>query len=188
MDRISDWLTGKFRHPLSLLFFTLGALLILIGVTTSLEVPVLQQVVPDVNFKWVSIVLGIVSVAVAVFLYYRPPVESSSLETVRGTFIPGELTKNFTSRRISISQSQARFLRFAEFEGHSGSPVSQDRFEDKFNQYSKSEIYYRLEHLRLLGFLEKDAIGTDSHGFARFTYRLSPAYRDELGGARGAHG
>jgi hypothetical protein len=74
MANLTEWVTSKFEQPLPLLFFLLGALLLLLGVTTGLEVPMLKQLTPDGNYRWVSIVLGCVFLFVATLIYSMPVV------------------------------------------------------------------------------------------------------------------
>ncbi len=81
MEKLTEWLTSKFQHPLSLLFFVLGALLILLGVSNGLNIPVLNQVILDPNYRWMAVVIGCVSCLLAVAMYYRPPKASSETET-----------------------------------------------------------------------------------------------------------
>ncbi len=37
--KFTEWITNKFEHPLSLLLFLLGALLMLLGLTTGVTIP-----------------------------------------------------------------------------------------------------------------------------------------------------
>jgi hypothetical protein len=77
MEKISEWLTSMFEeHPLSLLFYVLGALLLLLGVSNGFNLPVLNQVASDPNFRWVCVVLGVLGFAFGTFIYYRPPKNS----------------------------------------------------------------------------------------------------------------
>jgi len=73
MGKFIEWVTSKFQHPLSLLFFLLGSLLLLLGITTGLEVPLLKQLTPDVHYRWVSLALGWGFVLLAIAVYYVPP-------------------------------------------------------------------------------------------------------------------
>ncbi len=51
--------------------------------------------------------------------------------------------------------------------------------EEAFKEFAPSELYYRLEQLLLLGFLEKEQSGF-IRGYPRFTYRLSSEYRKQI--------
>jgi H-type lectin domain len=74
MEKLIDWLTEK-HHGISLLSFILGALLLLLGVTTGIELPLLKQLAPDASFRLVSLGLGFLFVilAMAMLVYYVPP-------------------------------------------------------------------------------------------------------------------
>ena len=75
MDNPFEWLTSKFKQPLSLAFFAFGALLILLGITTGLEIQGLKQLAADPQFRWISIASGLCLLLVAIFIAYRPPAE-----------------------------------------------------------------------------------------------------------------
>ncbi len=182
MDKFIEWVTSKFQHPFSLLFFLLGAVLLLLGLTTGLNVPGLQQLVPDVNFRWIALVLGAILLLGSVLLYYRPPSPAKAAPSNSAMPVtPEELRQSFAARVDALTEPQRQLLSFVRREGLGRRFVSQDTVEARFNQWSKAELYYRLEHLRLLGFLERQRIGTNEQGFDRFTYRISAAYQEELG-------
>jgi hypothetical protein len=71
MDKLFGWLTEK-NHAISLLCFVLGALLLLVGVTTSLEILWLPQIVPDANSRLVSLGLGGAFIMLALLVYFLP--------------------------------------------------------------------------------------------------------------------
>jgi hypothetical protein len=90
--------------------------------------------------------------------------------------IPDDLRQTFTARLASVGSTQPEILRFIQnTTGAMGTSISQFDLENRFQQ-KRGEMYYRLEQLRLLGFITKDR--SDD---GEFTYRLSPAYRRELG-------
>jgi hypothetical protein len=75
MANLIEWMTNKFEEqPFPILFFFLGTLLLLLGVTTGLQVPVLKQLTPDLNYRWASIVLGCTFLLLATRIYYMPVV------------------------------------------------------------------------------------------------------------------
>ncbi len=185
MEKLTQWLTDRFQHPLSLLFFILGALLILIGITTGLEVPVLKQLASDANFRWVSLAIGLVFVLLSVLIYYRPPKSTKVTYPVPlSSAVSAEGMSKFSVRKSLLSDSQGHILSFFEKESLDrgfNRFIQQNTLEDRFAQYGKAELFYRLEYLRLNGFLEGQALGKDMHGIDRFLYRLSSAYAEELG-------
>src|SRR5262245_37186897 len=90
--------------------------------------------------------------------------------------VPDDLRQTFTARLASVGSTQPEILRFIQnTTGAIGTSISQSDLEARFQQ-KRGEMYYRLEQLRLLGFITKDKSADDE-----FTYRLSPAYRRELG-------
>ena len=79
VERLTQWLTEAFQNPLSPLFFLLGAFFILLGVSNGFNVPGLNQVVPEVHFRGISVFIGVACCVFAVWLYYHPPLDSGSL-------------------------------------------------------------------------------------------------------------
>jgi hypothetical protein len=182
MDSFTEWITSKFQHPFSLLFFLLGVILILLGLTTGFSVPVLQQLALDKDYRWTAIIIGMVFIILSIVVYYRPPkssTQSSVGQELEG--VPTELLKPFVARVNNLTEPQRRILSYIDREGAGHNLVSQDMLETKFNQYNKGEIYYRLEQLYLLGLVEKQRVGQTERGIERYTYRLSSAYRQQLG-------
>jgi hypothetical protein len=89
--------------------------------------------------------------------------------------VPDDLRQTFSARLASVGSTQPEILRFIQQStGATGTGISQSSLEGRFQQ-KRGEMYYRLEQLRLLGFIMKESAGEE------FTYRLSPAYRRELG-------
>jgi hypothetical protein len=69
MEKLFGWLTER-HHAIALLCFVLGALFLLLGVTTGLELPGLRQIAPDANSRFVSLALGAVFIALALVIYF----------------------------------------------------------------------------------------------------------------------
>jgi hypothetical protein len=170
MDNPFDWLTSKFKQPLSLAFFVLGALLILLGITTSLEIPGLKHLVADPSFRWISIAFGFCLLLIALFIAYRPPPQPEVLQDAGNLPIPEDLKKSFTAKRDSLGDRQTQILNFVISEATRYGSVSYETVARKFNSLSGSEVWYRLEYLRLLSFIEKGGENV---------YRLSKAYEQE---------
>lgn len=211
MEKLTQWITDKFQHPLSLLFFLLGSLLILLGTTTSLTIPFLQALVPDTNYRIVSISLGVLLLLIAIAIYYRPPnqvignlskdtivkdsVDSlppiQAKENVRsdGTIVGSG--DNFTRRLTKLSKSQKSLLAFIvqEYSRHGG--AMQETIHNEFGNitehknFTEAEIFYRLEQLCLLNFLEKQSAGRTVKGDDTFFFKLSAAYSKEIGAIKG---
>lgn len=91
-----------------------------------------------------------------------------------------ELGLSFLVRKHRLgSGRQEDILDFIEKETSLHQLVSQDMVEEAFKEFAPSELYYRLEQLLLLGFLEKEQSGF-IRGYPRFTYRLSSEYRKQI--------
>jgi hypothetical protein len=71
MEKLFGWITEK-NHAISLLCFTLGALLLLLAVTTGIEIPGLRQLAPDANSRTVSLGLGAAFIVLALIVYFVP--------------------------------------------------------------------------------------------------------------------
>jgi hypothetical protein len=90
--------------------------------------------------------------------------------------VPDDLRQSFTARLANAGSTQREVLRHIEkATAATGTTISQHDIEKRFNK-GGTESYYRLEQLRLLGFITKE--GGARTGFA---YRLAPDYRRELG-------
>jgi hypothetical protein len=90
--------------------------------------------------------------------------------------IPDDLRKSFTARITEAGGTQPEIVRFIQKKtGITGAGIAQSDLEGHFKK-DPSEMYYRLEQLRLLGFISKERETGDD-----FVYRLSQEYRRELG-------
>jgi len=98
--------------------------------------------------------------------------------------IPDDLKETFTARRFKIGTKQGALLRIIEKETFkSGGIVDETTIRDKFvevHRASVSEIYYRLEQLRLLGFITK-VKKEKSDAPYQSRYSLSLDYSKEMG-------
>src|SRR3989304_2033779 len=116
-------LIKRFRNLVVALFFLLGALLVLLGVTEDLNLPILNQLAPDANFRWASLTLGALCLIASLFILYRPPNESEQLthkpDNIIGT-IPEELTMSYSRRQALLSIRQAEILTYVAHAGHGG--------------------------------------------------------------------
>jgi hypothetical protein len=183
MEKFTELMTSKFKHPLSPMFFFLGVLLVLLGVSNGLSLPILNQLASDANFRWACLALGILCLIASIFIFYHPPKEfEESTRKPSGAIgtIPEELTMTFSRRRAILSIKQGEILAYLIHKGYGGELITQDVIEKAFSQYG-SGLLYRLEHLRLLGFLVRQKVGKDANGNERFAYALSPNYLKEIG-------
>ena len=172
MGKFIEWLTSKFQQPLSLLFFLLGALLILLGLTTGLEIPFLKRLTPEGDYRVITLALGCVFLGAAVIL---DRVASRPATVVRGrqdVAVENDVVKRFSQllQDISLSPTQKSILSVMAETVPAGGYKSEselrhvlrDRVE-RLRQSSDSELYYRLEQLYLLGFLTKRNISPERH-------------------------
>ena len=122
---------------------------------------------------------GAIAVLVEALEYERPNADLTSVsinEETKGFdgAIPGELRLDFKDRKALIGNSQGRLLDYIAAHSKDRSYASQGDLETAFPKYKKSELFYRLEQLRLLGFLDREKLGQEEP--PRFVYRLSSQY------------
>jgi hypothetical protein len=76
-----------------------------------------------------------------------------------------------------ISGSQKQILDYIK---DSGRPVDQRVIERRFSLFPAAELFYRLEYLRLQGFLISKETARDSSGKGIYSFDLTPAAREIL--------
>ena len=79
---------------------------------------------------------------------------------------------------LDLTGTQKQFLDYICQLG--GGPVNQRDIERRFALFPTAEVFYRLEHLRLLGFLSNQKVDQDSSGKPIYAYSLSSETRDLL--------
>jgi hypothetical protein len=79
------------------------------------------------------------------------------------------------NRLGQISGTQKQLLDFIK---DSGKPVDQRTIERRFSLFPPAELFYRLENLRLLGFLDSQEIAKDSSGKGIYAFDLTPSARE----------
>jgi TIR domain len=92
--------------------------------------------------------------------------------------VPAELELGYDERKSRLPDSQKAILQYLEEESLRRASVPQDDFESKFGSQVKS-IYWRLECLYLLGFVEKE-VTNFRQTTPIYNYRLSSRYREWL--------
>lgn len=157
------------RQPLSFLFFCLGTVLLLLGLTTGF-----QSLAPEQNLRAVSIVLGSAALGAAVILYYFGPARMQLVASP-----PATVGDRSVLVRDNLTESQQRLLSIVERLTARQIDVLQEDVEKQF-EASQSELYYRLEQLRLMGFIERNLIAGYSQQ-PQYGYRLSDRYSQQLG-------
>ena len=90
-----------------------------------------------------------------------------------------QLKSGFAAKLSRIGDSQARLLNYISGKSGSGRLLSTHELTERFDDLKSESVFYRLEQLRLLGFLQSTNIG-DSGGKPVFGWSLSEAYRREV--------
>ena len=185
MDTLLQWFTEKFKHPLSPLFFFLGVGLILLGLTQGVPVGDKSSLQVDQELRYMTAAIGILCLAVSLLIYYKPPSSPKRTEQVSesgivsdsnysATGLPVEIMMTWVEKRNYLTATQREILRFLEIEGGS----SYRKIVDNFNKISSKEMFYRLEKLRLMSFIQLKRFGDEKSRF--FEYRLSEEYTTEI--------
>lgn len=184
MSDLVKWVTEKFGQPLPLLLFALGTVLLLLGVTTGVDLPVLKELRPDVEHRWVALAFGALLLLSSVVLYYFPPSPVAIVRPKAGGETADDTAEHFArlEQDPSASHTQeailALMLESTRPEQLIRGEEIRRRIREKIgnlNKASDSELYYRLEQLFWMGFLVKQTIGRDHH-----LYGVSDGYRKYL--------
>ena len=93
--------------------------------------------------------------------------------------IRNEYSLSFLARRNGRSEKQRKLLYFIEKHTAAGGNVSLEAINEQFRQQDIDCVYWRLENLMYLGFLEKVDAGEHVDSKSRFSYKLSSAYKKE---------
>jgi hypothetical protein len=179
MEKFTEWLTSSFtQRPLVLLFFIVGVVLVVVSLIEGIDVPGSQRVVVVDAYRNLALIIGLVCMIAAIPLDQMAKREKKSADGVRAR----EVDWDFSQKSLFISSAQRKLLEFIRHEAlqveATPRPVLRRQIQEKFPAYSGGELVYRLEQLRLLGFIEQDVNSEDG---AFDLYRLSAAYRKALG-------
>ena len=90
-----------------------------------------------------------------------------------------QLKSGFAAKLSRIGDSQARLLNYISGKSGSGRLLSTHELTEHFDELKGESVFYRLEQLRLLGFLQSTKIG-EAGGKPVFGWSLSEAYRREV--------
>ncbi len=162
---------GKLLSRLDILFALAGTLLVLLGVTTGLQVPWLERLVPIENLRWVAVGVGCLFAILAVAVKLLPPKEHSAVSSSSDH----EKT-DFQTRHKLIGNTQNEILGvIVEKAPHMVNEKDiRERIRARIpalNKASDSHLYYRLEQLWLMKFIRKEGLGN------AYLYGLSPEYQ-----------
>jgi hypothetical protein len=160
------------RISLDKIFFLFGAVLLLLGVTDTIDIGGLHGVVAQ-GYRWFVIGIGFLFILIAILIVYRPPrprvivsepIPSSASSAVR----PSDAQLSSTQRKILRLMAKYQTIELDKFEDDIRNSIS------KLGQASSGEIEYRVRYLHCVGFLTTTRIGQTS------LYTLSDEYRKEL--------
>lgn len=189
---MADWLDkviNAFHHPLAAMMFFVGVILILMGVTDGIPLTDGTTLQTQENFRYIAVGLGVSALMVAVVVYYKPPIyqraslgdlPQSADDTTENILHPGdvnvaELSMSWLQKRDILSQTQRNLLNYIE----QRQSVSYITLLSNFSDRTNNEMFYRLEQLRLLGFVVCDRVGKDSANASNILYTLSESYEAE---------
>lgn len=191
MTSIFEWIKSSVQHPSILFFILFGALLISLGLMTELPNPFSTTSLKiEGDFERLgTMIVGLLSMGLAILLMYRPPagwqtktkpvedqtdVKQEPVKKSRINGLPGDFDVSVFARRSSLSRTQKKLLALIENE----KKLSFRAIEMELNMDNDAELYYRLEQLRLLGFIEKEKIEASAEA-AIVVYRLTPSYSEQ---------
>jgi hypothetical protein len=177
MKALTDWAAGFKGRPLSLFFLILGAVFALLAVTSGFALPVLKGIVAEPNYRLFALFLGLACLITGCALYYLPKGQ------MQGDWVPDDLTRSFVDRRDALGEKQRVLLGILEDETTPTRQVLLEAIKEHFNRKSgdnhgAAEVYYRLEQLRLLGFVERQTVAAGGP----HSYRVTPHYWQQLQG------
>lgn len=175
-EEFLNWCRNTFQHPIVFICIATGVLLIFIGVGgIGMVMDIEEQC--DFQYKLVPLIAGIFLVLVAIFLTYNPPQawiefrqykSMQKIDTFTESINETKTEKSFEVLKISISKKQNKLLKYIE---QQKTKVLITQIEQEFKPMKYNELYYRLEQLRLIGFISKGLVRKD------YSYFLSDAYR-----------
>jgi len=90
-----------------------------------------------------------------------------------------ELNAGFTAKRARIGATQGTILEYVTSKQGGRPHILKNELDERFPKLASS-LHYRLEQLRLLGFLDRTQVG-ESRGEPAYGWSLAEKYRHELG-------
>ena len=161
----------KFTPFITLPLFLLGIVLLLLGITTGVNIPTQGiSLISEPSFRAISIIIGSICIVLCLILNlaYKKPVVIIKP--------PKEWEQPLLNRAANLTPTQSNILKYIrEKTENSSSNLGEIELGQQFKK-GGSEIYYRLEQLRLLGLISKSTLG----GAGTNYYRLSDPYKEAL--------
>lgn len=186
MVPILGFIEKHFRHPLVPIFLIFGAMLTLLGITSGVSLGGYGELETTGEFRYISIVMGFACITTAMIMYYNPvgdsvdikaDVDDKTAEIDNGLVgIPSEIALPWSARRDYLTSSQRRILSLLEEINQTSLSAIMEAFPDS----ARKEMFYRLEQLRLLGFISYDRLGDKTTDSENCFYCLSEAYAEEV--------
>ena len=140
----------KFNPFITLPLFLLGIVLLLLGITTGVNIPTQGiSLISEPSFRAYSTILGSICIfsCLILNLVYKKPVEFSDT--------PDEWKQAPLNRAANLTPGQSGILQYIRDKTEKAySNLRETELGQQFKK-SESEIYYRLEQLRLLGLITK---------------------------------
>jgi hypothetical protein len=168
-------LLAKFHIAL----LTIGVILILLSVTTGLELPIIKNIIPDENSRELAFGGGFLIIVFAIIIYLfekkHAKTEEQPIITTTGTGNGGDTKKQFN--KSEITSSQRELLNFIEEQFIQYGVIGQETIEKRFEKIAPSELFYRLETLCYQKFLVKETAAIVNKK-QRFSYKLSKEFCD----------
>jgi hypothetical protein len=185
-----DKIIRAFHNPLAAMMFFIGAVLILIGLTDGIPLFDNNTIQTTDNFRYLSVALGVFALIASTFVYYKPPARDINYpddpvhphdDTTENIMHPvksgvAELAMSWAQKRDILSQTQRHLLAYIE----QRNSVSYVTLLNNFSEKTNNEMFYRLEQLRLLGFVVCEQVGRDSPDASNILYTLSESYESEI--------
>jgi hypothetical protein len=164
------------EEPLSFLMFCLGALLLLLGITTGFSTLAVSE---SLRPAALSIGVGAVAVAVVLSLYRGRPRAVTDEQRDAAVRASATASPHSEFKIADLSPTQKRLLRCIEDSTIAGSYVTKSSIENQIG-IAGSELFYRLEQLRLMELIDLTSLNPDDED-PSYAYRLSARYSAQLG-------
>jgi hypothetical protein len=161
----------RFYPFITLPLFVFGFIVLLIGITTGVKIPTQDiNLTSEPNLRIIAIMTGLGSILLSLILnliYKNPNIPNP----------PEEWKQPLLIRAANLTEGQSDILQYIreKTEHLPFSKLGEIELGKKFGK-GGSEIYYRLEQLRLLGLIAKENLG----GPGKNHYRVSESYRKAL--------
>ncbi|GAA6167111.1 hypothetical protein [Sessilibacter corallicola] len=190
MSDLLEKIMKAFHHPLAAMMFFVGVILTLMGLSDGIPLTDSTTIQTRENFRYLAVGLGVLALIVATVVYYKPPTYRPAPQpeefeptddTTEKILHPAnggvaELTMSWGQKRNILSQTQRNLLAYVEEKNS----VSYVQLLNNFSERTNNEMFYRLEQLRLLGFVVCEQIGNGASDANNILYSLSEGYASEV--------